>query len=276
MRTPTWPTVLVMLASTFFCAYAQSTNSISIRNEGTRSGSHVLYVEIVSGKCNSPSQLRQTVPINPDSTMTLPILGESRNACWIASTFPTVSEFPLFCGDTEAGSTIVLSKTTKICDLPMGQAEGLRTRFDGVQTRTLTAPAHLEYYLTAWNDPLTPPHTTTTCIGYASGHWPWCDNWKTCNQWATQCQFMRNEAYLVIDATSPDNLKAIVDQCLQKSACAAALAGVVAVIATGGGALAAAEQAFTEVMLACLADQAIGVSIRFDIRPHWTPYGSCT
>jgi hypothetical protein len=115
-----------------------------------------------------------------------------------------VSEFPLFCGDSNANSTVVLSKSTPVCGITMdgnpGSTMPLFQTYVGAETTTLAGKVHLEYYLTAWNDPLTPPHTSTECIGYASGHWPWCDNWKTCNQWATQCQFLRNEAYLVIDA----------------------------------------------------------------------------
>jgi len=270
--------VVFSLCLVFLCMASGlhgASKSITFKNTGTRRGNRLLFVELVAGDCKSPAAARMNTTVNPGGQRDILIPGGADSACWIISTHQNISQFPLHCGDAKAGETITISSGSKACDLVMLETDNVMT-----MRTALISPGglHLEYSLTSWNDPLTAPHTATNCIGSASGHWPWCDNWSTCNQWATQCQFLRNEAFLVIDATSVtmSDLKTLVDGCLQKSACAAALAGLTAVVVTGGGALAAAEQAFTDVLVACLADAVQGVSVTVDIRSHWTPWGSCS
>ena len=55
-----------------------------------------------------------------------------------------------------------------------------------------------------WGDPLTPPQSRTSCIGYASGDWPWGGSWKTCNEWKTEWRHIEVEAFLVVNG--PDNV----------------------------------------------------------------------
>jgi hypothetical protein len=68
---------------------------------------------------------------------------------------------------------------------------------------------------------------------------------------------LHHDQHLVIDG--PDG--AAVGHCLQDATVAAGLAAVVAAFVTAGAALPAAEQAFQNVLLACLGG---GFSMHFD------------
>ena|SRR5947209_1361605 len=122
-----------------------------------------------------------------------------------------------------------------------------------------------------WGDPLTPPHTRTSCISYASGNWPWGGGWKTCNGWKTDVQTMQVEAFLV--TSGPDDLKQEVMKSVTRCAMIAGVAGAGAGYASGGtAAVTAAKVAFS----ACLSREGVGMADKYNIsvetKSHWSDW----
>ncbi|MBM3092235.1 hypothetical protein GFB56_15635 [Ensifer sp. T173] len=123
-----------------------------------------------------------------------------------------------------------------------------------------------------WGDPLTPPQSRTSCIGYASGDWPWGGGWKTCNEWKTEWRHMEVEAFLVV--SGPDDLhdaaKKATEECIATTAAAAIGAG----FATGGSAaLAAAKVAFPACMATKGQQIADEYSLNVETLSYWTDWG---
>jgi hypothetical protein len=123
-----------------------------------------------------------------------------------------------------------------------------------------------------WGDPLTPPQSRTTCIGYASGNWPWGGGWKTCSEWKTEWRHMEVEAHLVI--SGPSDLGDAAKNAASACALTAIAAGAAAGYASGGtAAIAAAKVAFT----ACMGTKGIEIadqySIDFQTNSFWTDWG---
>lgn len=122
-----------------------------------------------------------------------------------------------------------------------------------------------------WPDPLTPPKSTTECIAWASGDWPWPakGGWKTCSEWKTTWSHIEVEAFL--DFNGPDDIgedaKKAVGEC---ALVAAASAGVVGVATDGAGAAAAAKAA----LLTCLGAKGVAEIDKYEVAfrtdSHWT------
>jgi hypothetical protein len=122
-----------------------------------------------------------------------------------------------------------------------------------------------------WPDPLTPPKSTTECIAWASGDWPWpaTGGWKTCSEWKTTWSHVEVEAFL--DFNGPDDIvedakNAVIDCALV----AAAAGGAVGFATDGALVVAAAQTAF----LACLGAKGVAeldkYSVSFRTDSHWT------
>lgn len=141
-----------------------------------------------------------------------------------------------------------------------------------------------------WGDPLTPPHTRTRCIGYASGTWPWGGGWKTCNQWATDTRTM--QVYVWSKSLGPDNLNAVAAAAVESTAkvCAGS-AGIAAAGAIAGtpspevaARLAAGYAAATAAFSACVGAKAsslasVGVAtaalkLAFDQTSGWSKWSN--
>jgi hypothetical protein len=103
-----------------------------------------------------------------------------------------------------------------------------------------------------WGDPLTPAQSRTSCIGYASGDWPWGGGWKSCNQWKTEWKHMEVEGYLVISGPDKlsDTIKKAATQCALTTVAAAAGTGLATAGAGAAAAIAAAKVAFAACMAA--------------------------
>jgi hypothetical protein len=125
-----------------------------------------------------------------------------------------------------------------------------------------------------WGDPFTPPQSRTSCIGYASGNWPWGGGWKTCNQWKTEWRHMEVEVSILVNG--PDNLDASVRQAAVDCALTAfAAAGGVVLGTSGAGtaaALAAAKVAFAACISAKGAQLADQFAISVETPSHWTDW----
>jgi hypothetical protein len=242
----------------------------------SNNGKKLEYVRALYGAnvdC-SKKPIRENFSLNPGDVRELAsVAGEK--VCYITSTHPKVEQYPMHCGETD--QDLDVSTLTQPCNGTF-TASSVRQVSPKSSVKLSATEILLEYNLTSWNDPLTPPHTATRCVSEAWGHWPWCDEWRTCNGWATDCSWLRNELFLIVrvgydPVTIPDPA-AVVSACLNEAATAAALAGAVAAIVTGAGA-AAAEQAFIAVFQACLVAQLNPIEIRFEQRNHWTPWGPC-
>jgi hypothetical protein len=104
--------------------------------------------------------------------------------------------------------------------------------------------------LAHWRDPLTAPHTRTSCVSYASGTWPWGGGWKTCNGWKTESQWYYNTATMIVTTPTTQDIQDAVEKCLLTGVVVAALAAYVS-----DGTV--EEGAFEVAMKDCLVDLVI-------------------
>lgn len=248
--------------------------------EFTNGGRDLLYVRTVTGdgSCpTKPSPIRDQFSLSPGQKEFVDAKGAQKEVCYVASTNPDVNQFPMFCGVAVGPSIVDVARG--------GSCRGVKeiegsSYLVGPAAASASVAGSVEFQVGgAWNDPLTQPQTATRCIREAWGHWPWCEDWRTCVEWATDCRFLRNQLFLVVTApdppTNPADLKSKSEACLQEATIAAAVAGVVAAYASGGSAaIAAAERAFTAVFINCMTGVP-EVGVRFDVRSHWTPWGTC-
>lgn len=117
-----------------------------------------------------------------------------------------------------------------------------------------------------WGDPLTPPHSRTSCANIKK-----LGSAKLCVGWETQWQHMEVEGFLNFngpDHLDQDAVKAVED-CAEVGAAAA---GVLTIATDGAAAVAAAEPAF----IACLKVKGVQeldkYSVAFKTHSHWTDY----
>lgn len=268
--------VLVVLA---LCALSTDRSWGAESVEFTNKGKDLLYVRTVTGdgSCpGKPSPIRDDFSLAPGEKQFVDAVGAQKEICYVVSTNPDVNQFPIGCG-VAVGPSIVDVASAKSCH-GLKLVEGSKYAV-GAAVANPALTNSVEFNLGSWNDPLTPPQTATRCVREAWGHWPWCEDWRTCVEWATDCRFLRNELFLIV--TSPDpavslaELKARSESCIQDASIAAAVAGVLTAYVSGGSAaIAAAEKAFTTVFVSCMSGiQDVGV--RFEVRSHWTSWGSC-
>ena len=122
-----------------------------------------------------------------------------------------------------------------------------------------------------WADPLTPPKSTTECIAWATGNWPWPakGGWKTCSEWKTSWSHIEVEAFL--DFNGPDDIGQDVKNAVGTCALvAAAAAGVVGALTDGAAAVPAAKAAFIKCMQAKGVQELDKYSVTFRTDSHWT------
>lgn len=129
----------------------------------------------------------------------------------------------------------------------------------------------IKYKIGQWPDPFTPPKSTTECIAWASGKWPWPakGGWKTCSEWKTSWSHIEVEAFL--EFNGPDDVgedaKNAIGVC---AVVAAAAAGAIGVATDGAAALPAAKFAFIKCLEAKGIAELDKYTVNFNTDSHWT------
>ncbi len=258
----------------------------------------VLYLWAYSGfntdKCTGP--LIKQLSLNPTAKDKITISGDNI-FCYAASKSNDSNQAPLYCDiGVTAPISITFDASTPACRPMAGMRKKQQLKVtlrSAARQNNISASrggggvvytddsVHLQATIANWIDPLTPPQTEAHCTNIATGDWPWGGSWSFCVGWEVDCQWMQNDLELVVVSqltTKYDDLKQAVEDCLHEATIVGAISGVVATLGTGAGGLAAAEQTFQDVFVACLADkigadQIVGVSL--NINSNWTSWRPC-